>query len=245
MMRTVSSTSSCRFAQMSATKAVDVLHDDEVAVALGSCARVEHLHDVRVLSRAAASASRRKRATKASSSARCSASSLTATGRSSTSSVARNTVDMPPAPMRRVAGSGRQPPGVLTSCRPWASWRLLRSWPGGVPPLPFPLPGSGVAPPAPPAASAGGRLRRRLGGGLGRRSSPGVVSVVVGGSVVVVSAAWSRRSSVGSCSSCRALLLGQRAQVVDAVLDRLARVAADRVGQPAARARARRGSVVS
>ena len=54
-------------------------------------------------SRAAASASRRKRATKASSSARCSARSFTATGRSSTSSVARNTVDIPPAPRRRLS----------------------------------------------------------------------------------------------------------------------------------------------
>jgi hypothetical protein len=51
-------------------------------------------------SRAAASASRLKRATNASSSDRCSASSFTATGRSSTLSRARKTVDMPPAPRR-------------------------------------------------------------------------------------------------------------------------------------------------
>ena len=66
-------------------------------------------------SRAAASASRRKRATKSSSSARCSASSLTATGRSSTSSVARNTVDMPPAPRRRSARSGQRPAVAYSS----------------------------------------------------------------------------------------------------------------------------------
>ena len=52
------------------------------------------------ISRAAACASRWKRETNAGSSARCSASSLTATWRSRRRSIARCTVDMPPNPSR-------------------------------------------------------------------------------------------------------------------------------------------------
>ena len=67
--------------QVGAGRAVDVLHDDVVAVAVGSSWPESNTWTMfGCWSRAAASASRRKRATKSSSSARCSASSFTATG---------------------------------------------------------------------------------------------------------------------------------------------------------------------
>ena len=121
-------------------------------------------------SRAAASASRRKRATKSTSSARCSASSFTATWRSSTESMARNTVDIPPAPRRRSTlvapddlGGGGHQPSLRASARRRPD---LVGWD----------PVSGAAPP-PFSPSLLLRLLRRglLGGGLGASVSSGVV----------------------------------------------------------------------
>ena len=143
-------------------------------------------------SRAAASASRRKRATKASSSARCSASSLTATGRSSTVSLRQE--------------DGGHAAGAEPALDPVAAGDL-----GGRAHSPPPLRPPPVPPRARAAAVARARRRRRaavLGSaGVVRRSSGGGRRGVGLRSVSV----W-RRSRSRSCGLGRLVSAAARAR---------------------------------
>ena len=111
--------------QVRARRAVDVLHDDVVAAAGGVLPESKTCTMFGCWSRAAASASRRKRATKPRRrpGARRAASPRRAARARCRG--ARKTVDMPPAPRRRSSGSGRRRScGVLT--RPLRRWGRSR-----------------------------------------------------------------------------------------------------------------------
>ena len=176
---------------------------------------------------AAASASRRKRATKASSSARCSASSFTATARSSTVSMRQE--------------DGRHAAGAEPALEPVAARDLGG---GGHQSVASRASSPGPAGPLWPLGVATRRRRRSSSGcgsgsvGVGRRLRSGSsrwgrrlgrASVSVG----VVSVAWSRS---GSSRASSRLLVGlqqswrtRSAQVVDAVAERVLHVVADAV----------------